>query len=259
MAAKKKAQSKSPKASKSKSSKGLKAKATKKKTAARAGKPTTKKTASRKKPAAKKPAAKKKAVKKKAAKPAPAPKTRKRASAKPAASKKPPRRARLSTFSAALKIYETGFKLMQSEKFDRAKTVFSELIKEFPNETELLDRAHVLIQACDKRMLEAKKAPRLQGADDYYEVGVAQLNGHEVDKALENLLHALKLAPNGDHILYALAAVSALKGDREAALDYLGRAVEQRQENRFLAVNDEDFESLSEDSDFIQITTSDAS
>ena len=254
MAAKKKAQSKSPKASKSKLGKGLKAKSTKKKTAAKSGKAATKKTAPEKKPAPKK-----KAVKKTAAKPAPAPKIRKPARAKPAVSKKSPRRARLSTFSAALKIYETGVKLMQSEKFERAKTAFSELIKEFPNETELLDRAHVLTQACDKRILKGKKAPQLQGADDYYEVGVAQLNGHEVDKALENLLHALKLAPNGDHILYALAAVSALKGDRKAALDYLGKAIQQRHENRFLATNDEDFESLSEDSDFIQITTSDAS
>ncbi len=279
MAAKKRTQSKSRKASKSKSTKSLKAKSAKKKAVSTKKKTTsTKKKATskaKKASASKKPAAKKKTTRKKAGssksqgrtqaskkraapKRASAPKkNQKTARAKAKASKKSTRRPRLSTFSAALKHYETGLKLMQSEKFDKAKAAFEGLIKEFPNETELLDRAHVLIHACQNRIQEARKSPRLQVADDYYEVGIAELNGQDIAQALEHLQHALKLSPKADHIHYALAAASALNGDREAALDFLGEAIRYRDENRFLAVNDDDFESLSQDSDFIDLTTSD--
>ena len=51
------------------------------------------------------------------------------------------------------------------------------------------------------------------------------------------------------------SAVSALRGERENALDYLERAVHERDENRFLAINDADFESLAEDADFIRVIT----
>ncbi len=266
MAAKKRTQPKSRKASKSKSTKSLKTSPVKKKVASKA-----KKASASKKPAAKKKTTKKKAgsgkshrraqasKKKAATRRAGAPKkTRKPAKAKVKASKKSTQRPRLSTFSAALKVYETGFKMMQSEKFDKAKAAFDGLIKEFPNETELLDRAHVLIQACENRIQEAKKSPRLHGADEYYEVGIAELNGQDIDKALEHLQHALKLSPKADHIHYALAAGSALNGDRDAALDFLAKAIRYRDENRFLAVNDDDFESLAQDSEFIDLTTSDA-
>jgi tetratricopeptide (TPR) repeat protein len=280
MAAKKRTQSKSKQASKSKSTKSLKAKPAKKKAISTKKKTTSKKkkviSKAKKASASKKPAAKKKTTKKKAAsskpqvrakaskkKAAPAKasaskKTKRPTKAKAKATKKSTQRPRLSTFSAALNLYETGFKLMQSEKFDKAKKAFDALIKEFPNETELLDRAHVLTQACDNRIREARKTPRPQGADEYYEVGIAELNGQDIDKALEHLQNALKLSPKADHIHYALAAASALNGDREAALDFLGKAIQYRDENRFLAVNDEDFESLSQDSDFIGLIAPDA-
>ena len=269
MAAKKRTQPKSRTASKSKPTKSLKSKATKKKASLAKKKVTAKakKASSSKKPAAKKKTTRQKAASKKsqgrvaASKKQPA---KLRASApkktkKPARSKAKtsPRRPRLSTFSAALKLYAAGFKLMQSEKFEKAKAEFDGLIKEFPKETELLDRAHVLIHACNNRIQEAKNSPRLNGADEYYEVGIAEFNGHNIAKALEHLQHALKLSPKGDYIHYALAAASALNGDRETALDYLRKAIQYRDENRFLAVNDDDFESLSQDSDFIDLTTSD--
>ena len=174
--------------------------------------------------------------------------------AKAVAKKKSSRLPRPSTFSAALKLYETGFKLMQAEKFDKAVTAFGNLIKEYPDETELIDRANVLIQACENRIREAKKAPRLHGADEFYAVGITELNNHEIDAAREHLQHALKLAPKADHILYGLAAASALGGEREAALDFLKKAIHYRDENRFLAVNDDDFESLAEHADFIKLT-----
>jgi tetratricopeptide (TPR) repeat protein len=268
MAAKKRTQPKSKQASKSRPTKSLKSKPAKKKAVSTKKKTTSKKkviSKAKKASASKKPAAKKKTTKKKTAsiKPQVRAQASKKKAAPPKASapkktKKSTQRPRLSTFSTALKLYETGFKLMQSEKLDKAKKAFDALIKEFPDETELLDRAHVLTQACDNRIREARKTSRPQGADEYYEVGIAELNGQDIDKALEHLQNALKLSPKADHIHYALAAASALKGDRETALDFLGKAIQYRDENRFLAPNDDDFESLSQDSDFIGLITRDA-
>jgi tetratricopeptide (TPR) repeat protein len=144
---------------------------------------------------------------------------------------------------------------MHAEKFARARSEFERLADAYPNETELVDRANVLIQACENRLRETDAGPRLKTANDYYEVGVAELNSGALDDAREHLEHALKLLPRADHVLYALAALSALRGERERALDYLARSIERREENRFLAQNDDDFESLAEDPDFTRLVS----
>jgi len=145
---------------------------------------------------------------------------------------------------------------MHEESFEKARRKFDELITRYPSETELLDRANVLLQACDNRIREARAGPKLRGANDYYEVGVAEMNSGALDEALEHLQHALKLLPKADHVLYALAALSALRGEREKALEYLAKSIAYRGENRFLAVNDSDFASVSSDPDFIRLVSS---
>jgi Flp pilus assembly protein TadD len=87
-------------------------------------------------------------------------------------------------------------------------------------------------------------------------MGIAELNSRELDAAAQHLHQGLKLAPKGDHILYALAVVNALKGNREDALSFLKQSIEYRQENRFLAARDSDFESLAEDPDFKRLLVS---
>jgi tetratricopeptide (TPR) repeat protein len=170
------------------------------------------------------------------------------------AGKKSPRK---SAFSNAVKLYENGFKLMHAEKYDKARDTFTTLVNEFPDETELLDRAHVLIHVCQKRLRESKNGPKLKSADDYYEIGVAEMNRRELDDALEHLQQALKMSPRADHVLYALAAVSALRDERDEALEFLQQSIKFREENRFLAINDVDFESLSDDPEFIQLISPD--
>ncbi len=173
-----------------------------------------------------------------------------------APAKQATKRVRSSPFSAALKLYESGLKLAHSEKFEPAKDKFKELIEQFPGEIELLDRAHLLIQACDKRILGQRSRPRLKTADDFYEVGVTELNGRRLDEAQDHLERALKLEPKADYVLYALAAVCCLRGERDAALAHLKSAIQYRSQNRFLAGNDADFASLSDDPEFIELITS---
>ena len=141
---------------------------------------------------------------------------------------------------------------MHGEEFEKAIRCFSDLIAAHTEEPEIQERAKVLILACEKKIQERGRTV-LRSADDHYNVGIADLNRRELNAAMEHLLHALKLMPKGDHILYALATASALQGNREQALGYLKQSIQYRGENRFLAARDSDFESLQEDPEFRQL------
>ena len=143
---------------------------------------------------------------------------------------------------------------MHAEQFEKAIRCFEDLVAEHAEEPEIQERAKVLIHACEKKIHE-KGRTVLRSADDYYNVGIADLNRRELDSAIEYLQHALKLAPKADHILYALATANALQGNRDQALQHLKQAIHYRPENRFLAARDSDFESLQDDSDFRQLVT----
>jgi len=143
---------------------------------------------------------------------------------------------------------------MHNEEFEKAMRCFEDLIAEHAEEQEIQERAKVLLHACEKKIQEKGKTV-LRSADDYYNVGIAELNRRELEAAIEHLQHALKLTPNGDHILYALATANALRGNRDEALQFLKQSISHRGENRFLALRDSDFDSLQEDSEFKHLVT----
>jgi tetratricopeptide (TPR) repeat protein len=175
--------------------------------------------------------------------------------AQPESQSTSPQKVRSKQFTSAVHAYEAGIKLMHAETFDKAIKCFETLIAEHPEEPEIQERAKVLIHACEKKISDKGKAV-LRSAEDHYNVGIADLNNRQIGSAIEHLQHALKLAPKADHVLYALAAASALQGDRSQALEYLRQSIQYRPENRFMASRDTDFEILLEDADFKQLVTS---
>lgn len=149
-------------------------------------------------------------------------------------------------------------KLMYSGKFDRAKDKFEELISGHPSFSELMDRAKGLVLVCEQKIqTQNTPVPQLKTADEYYECGIAELNRKELDSARDYFESAVKLSPTADHVHYAFAVVSALAGERDASLESLKKAIEYRDENRFQAMNDSDFELLFEDSAFINLVSPD--
>jgi tetratricopeptide (TPR) repeat protein len=159
-----------------------------------------------------------------------------------------------SEYADAVHAYEAGLKLMHAEEYAKAIRAFRELIAEHTDEPEIAERARVLMQASEKKLHEKEKTI-FRSAEDHYNVGIAALNRRDLDPAAQHLQQALKLAPKGDHILYALAVVNALKGNREDALSFLKQSIQVRPENRFLAARDSDFQILDEDSDFKHLVT----
>jgi tetratricopeptide (TPR) repeat protein len=163
---------------------------------------------------------------------------------------KPPTRP----ISGAVQALEVGIKLMYAEQYDKAIKCFNALIAEFPDEVEIQAAARANIQACEKKMHDKARAV-IRSADDHYHVAVAFLNGGQVDPAMSHLHQALKLEPKGGHILYAIAAANALKGNKEQALSFLKQSIHHGPENRFHAAQDSDFAALVEEPAFRELLT----
>jgi tetratricopeptide (TPR) repeat protein len=147
---------------------------------------------------------------------------------------------------AAVKLFAEATRHFYREDFSRAKEVFEKLANGAPS--EIAARARVRIRLCDRRLSRSGPAPRTP--TDYYNLGVAEINARDLERAIEHLTKADKAAPRRDEIQYALAAARSLQGNVEAALEHLKTAITLRPENRFLAQHDGDFEPLRSDPRF---------
>ncbi len=149
-----------------------------------------------------------------------------------------------------LKLYEEGLKLVQEQKFLKAKQSLERVLA--GPSTELADRARVHLRGVEQR-LSRVPAPTPKTAEDHYTQGVAMMNLGRWDEAREHLDRALKVAPKADHIVYAMAALDCLTGEAESAMERLKFAIQLRPENRYHARNDEDFAFLQEDPRFTEL------
>jgi tetratricopeptide (TPR) repeat protein len=165
-----------------------------------------------------------------------------------------PQKPQPRPISGAVKALEAGIKLMYAEQYDKAIKCFKELITDFPDEVEIQAAARANINACEKKMHDKARSV-IRSADDHYHVAVAFLNGGQIDPAMSHLQQALKMEPKGGHILYAIAAANALKGDKEQALSFLKQSIHHGPENRFHAAQDSDFAALVEEPAFRELLT----
>ena len=161
----------------------------------------------------------------------------------------PPERVPSRQFSGAVAALEAGIKLMYAEDYAKAVKAFNKVIAEYPEEPEIQASAKARIHACEKKIQERARTV-FKTADDHYNLAVALMNTGDIDTAMTHLQSALKLSPKADHVLYAMAAANALRGNRDEALSYLKQSIHHRAENRFQAIQDNDFAVLAEEQAF---------
>jgi tetratricopeptide (TPR) repeat protein len=138
------------------------------------------------------------------------------------------------TFDKAIALFRAG-------SFAQAKKLFEKVAAGPAREVAHAARVHAEI--CDRRLNRAAPAP--SSAEDHYNLAVALINRRELDAAERHLEEAVKLAPNGDHIHYALALARGLQGQMQQAFDSLRRAIEIEPRNRAHARSDPDFAGFS--------------
>jgi tetratricopeptide (TPR) repeat protein len=147
---------------------------------------------------------------------------------------------------AAMKTFADGMRYFHRQDFVRAKEMFEKAAAS--GITDITARSRVRIKLCEQRIKKPQRAPK--SPEEYYNLGVAELNGRDLESAVEHLTKANKAAPRRDDIQYALAAAHSLLGNADTALEQLKSAISLRAENRFLAQHDDDFEPLRSDTRF---------
>jgi tetratricopeptide (TPR) repeat protein len=139
------------------------------------------------------------------------------------------------------RLFEQAVGLFHGGNFAQAKRLFERAAGGPVREVAHVARVHVRI--CEKRLGEAAPAP--VGVEGLYDYAIALINQRELDAAERHLQQALKLAPNADHVHYALALARGLRGEILLACESLRRAIEIDPRNRAHARNDPDFAEFS--------------
>ena len=113
---------------------------------------------------------------------------------------------------------------------------------------EIVDRSKMYLRICQRNQLPAEVEPTT--GEQIYLTGVLRMNEGNLDQALALFERGTALDPGGDRAHYAAAATLALKQDRAAAIERLRRAIAINPDNRILAANDSDLESLRDEGEF---------
>ncbi len=144
-------------------------------------------------------------------------------------------------YKKALEAFERAVKAMYKGDAAKAHEQFVALIKSYPEEKELLDRARSYAIAC-----EQKTAPqrRLKTAEEHMTAGVASLNDEDLEQAIKHLSKAAELEPSNAHVHYCLAAAHAASGDAKQTAKHLTQAISGDPSTRIHARADEDFASV---------------
>lgn len=151
-------------------------------------------------------------------------------------------------YEAALKNFETALRHFQKKDYEKAGGLFAKVAA--GPIREIADRARVHLRFCEtKRRHES----RPKTAEGYYARGVAALNAHDFDRAVQFLSKSDEMIPNQEYVHYALAAAYGLQGDSDNAISHLGKSINLRPQNRVQARHDEDFQVLAGDSRFTRL------
>jgi tetratricopeptide (TPR) repeat protein len=136
--------------------------------------------------------------------------------------------------------FEAASKLFHSRKFREARELF--LAAAAGPERDVAHRAGLHAAMCNQRL--EQREVRCQTAEDHYNYGVALLNTRQSREAASHLERGLQMAPDSDHIHYALAVAHSLLGDWHRAHEHLRRSIELDPKNRLMARQDPDLGSV---------------
>ncbi|MBN2318226.1 MAG: hypothetical protein JXR49_04080 [Acidobacteria bacterium] len=158
---------------------------------------------------------------------------------------------RTKTTSAALSHLGKGIEFIHKKDFKKAHSEFTTLVRSFPEETEILARVRSYLQICDREE-QAQKKPEIT-QDQLYTLGVLEHNKSNFDAAISYFQQSLKKHPDADYVYYSVAASLARKGDRQASMEHLKKAIELNEDSRIYARNDEDFSVFETDEEFAEL------
>jgi Tfp pilus assembly protein PilF len=155
-----------------------------------------------------------------------------------------------AAYEAAVKEYSAALQVLRKGDLENALKQLRAVQAAVPQEPELVDRAEIYIQICERK-LAGKPAP--PAGEERYRRAVYLANAGQPDAAIELLDSTLADDPGSVENLYVRACAWALKGVADKAVRDLRQAIALDSKVRFQAVNDPDFEKIREEPAFIDI------
>jgi tetratricopeptide (TPR) repeat protein len=151
----------------------------------------------------------------------------------------------------AVELFQRAFKYLNKKDFARAATLLDQLIVNYPEERDVVERARAYKAVCDRSTGRRPSKPK--GFDDLLHYGVFHHNRGEYQEALKFFNQAAEIHPRNEHVLYCLAAAAARAGDSVIALKSLRSAITASHANRAQARSDPDFDSVRDQPEFLAL------
>jgi tetratricopeptide (TPR) repeat protein len=154
-----------------------------------------------------------------------------------------------SSHDLAVEAFERGFRTLQQRQFGRAAELLGSIVRDYPEEKELQERARVYLAICERQSGQREAAPR--SFEDRVYAATLAINRGAYDEGLTLLRKLEGEEPANDHVQYMLSIVHTLRSEPDLALAHLRHAVELNPENRYLATQDVDLEPLRQEAAFL--------
>ena len=155
---------------------------------------------------------------------------------------------RRSTYFEAVAVYERGLDALQRHAFAEATALFESVLRQYPDEKELLERVRLYLNICQRQATPKETSP--QTIDERLYAATLAINGGQYDQAIAHLRLVRDEDPDNDHALYMLAVAHAQRSELAEAVAHLERAIALNPENRALARTDPDLDPLRDDEAF---------
>ena len=111
-------------------------------------------------------------------------------------------------FAPALQSYEQALRLLQTQKFDKAKALLQKVIES--GVSELSDRAKVHLNICNQQLDQIQNT--FATPEEHYDFAVSLINLGDVVTAREHLENLSSQRPTLDCVWYGLAVLECLTG-----------------------------------------------
>jgi len=148
----------------------------------------------------------------------------------------------LGPSSEAVTLFEQAVDAFHRKQYALAADRLRVLLDRFPAEGALLDRTRMYLQLAERELNRQPVAPRT--IEERLTAATAALNNGQ-DAEAERLARTVLADESRQELaLYLMAAIEARRGEKDAALSFLGRAIAVSPEVRAQARHDGDFETL---------------
>jgi tetratricopeptide (TPR) repeat protein len=152
-------------------------------------------------------------------------------------------------FAHTLQGYEQALRLLQTQKFEKAKSLFEKVIES--GISELADRAKIHINICNQQLEQIQNT--FSTPEEHYDFAVSLMNLGDFVTAREHLENLSAQRPGLDFVWYGLAVLECLTGRTTESLEHLAQSIRLNPGNRFQARNDSDFRNMADDPRFTEL------